>query len=72
MAPSCHPITDDKGNPAPADVEFGFLNGKLHLFQLRPFLQNERAQASTYLQSMDKALQIHANRQVDMKGVAGQ
>ena len=63
------PITDDKGNPAPADIEFGFLDGKLHLFQLRPFLQNERAQASRYLQSMDRALEANAQRKVSMKEV---
>jgi hypothetical protein len=65
------PITDDKGNPAPADIEFGFVDGKLHLFQLRPFLQNEKAQGSRYLQSMDEALAIHAKRHVNMKGVPG-
>ena len=31
-------ITDDEGNTAPADVEFGFVDGQLRLFQLRPFL----------------------------------
>ncbi len=65
------PITDDKGNPAPADIEFGFVDGKLHLFQLRPFLQNEKAQGSRYLQSMDKALQANTRRQVNMKEVPG-
>ena len=61
------PITDDKGNPAPADIEFGFLDGKLHLFQLRPFLQSEQAQGSRYLRSMDRALAKNLNRKVNMK-----
>ena len=63
-------IVDDAGNPAPADVEFGFLKGKLHLFQLRPFLQNYSVQGTAYLVNMDKALQGTADIKVDMTGVA--
>ena len=63
------PIVDDKGNRAPADVEFGFLDGKLQLFQLRPFLQSDQAQANQYLIEMDKSLQGTMDRKVDMKGV---
>ncbi|MEA3291344.1 MAG: PEP/pyruvate-binding domain-containing protein [Pseudomonadota bacterium] len=63
------PITDDRGNPAPADVEFGFKDGKLHLFQLRPFLESREARGSGYLAQMDQALQDHMNRQVSMNEV---
>ncbi len=63
------PIVDDKGNRAPADVEFGFLGGQLQLFQLRPFLQSDKAQANQYLIEMDKSLQRTMDRKVDMKGV---
>jgi len=49
------PITDDAGKPAPADVEFGFLDGQLRLFQLRPFLDSRAANGSVYLQSLDAA-----------------
>ena len=49
------PITDEVGQPAPADVEFGFLHGQLHLFQLRPFLDSKAARSSQYLQAMDAA-----------------
>jgi Pyruvate phosphate dikinase, AMP/ATP-binding domain len=62
-------IVDDQGNPAAADVEFGFLHGRLQLFQLRPFLQSSKAQGNNYLQNMDKALQGKMNQQVDMNGV---
>ena len=62
-------IVDDKGSPAAADVEFGFLQGKLQLFQLRPFLQSGKAQGSEYLMNMDKALQGKMNQQVNMNGV---
>jgi len=63
------PITDDKGHRAPADIEFGFLDGELHLFQLRPFLQSGKAQANEYLINMDKALQGNLDQEVDMTGV---
>jgi len=62
-------IVDDKGNRAPADVEFGFVDGKLRLFQLRPFLQSGKAQGNQYLLEMDKALQGNMNRKVVMTGV---
>ena len=62
-------IVDDAGNPAPADVEFGFLDGELHLFQLRPFLQNHSVQGTAYLVNMDKALHGTADVKVNMTGV---
>ena len=62
-------IVDDKGTRAPADVEFGFLDGQLQLFQLRPFLQSDQAQANQYLIEMDKSLKGNMDRKVDMKGV---
>ena len=63
------PITDDDGNPAPADIEFGFLDGKLQLFQLRPFLESRDSQGAAYLSSMDKALQGRLNKTVNMEEV---
>ncbi|MGB7931770.1 MAG: PEP/pyruvate-binding domain-containing protein [Gammaproteobacteria bacterium] len=63
------PITDDAGNPVPADIEFGFLDGKLQLFQLRPFLESRQAQGSAYLQRMDQALEDDSVSIVDMQEV---
>ncbi|MEZ4825263.1 MAG: PEP/pyruvate-binding domain-containing protein [Bacteroidia bacterium] len=40
----------------PFDVEFGFLNNKLWLFQVRPFVENKRAAASEYLQSITPSI----------------
>jgi len=34
------------------DVELGFANDKLWLFQIRPFVENKRAKSSEYLQSI--------------------
>ncbi len=63
------PITDDEGNPATADIEFGFLDGKLQLFQLRPFLESRDHQGAAYLSGMDKALQGRLNKTVNMQEV---
>jgi phosphoenolpyruvate synthase/pyruvate phosphate dikinase len=35
------PARDSAGRPRPWDIEFGFSNGKLWLFQSRPFIGNE-------------------------------
>ncbi len=65
------PITDDDGKPAPADIEFGFLNGKLQLFQLRPFLESRDNKGGTYLSDMDNSLQGRMNKTVNMQEVPG-
>ena len=36
------------------DVELGFEGDRLWLFQVRPFVQNEKARSSTYLKSLDR------------------
>jgi hypothetical protein len=38
------PSKDDEGRPRPWDIEYGFADGKLWLFQVRPFLGNESMQ----------------------------
>jgi hypothetical protein len=63
------PITDDAGNPVPADIEFGFLDGRLRLFQLRPFLDSRTARASSYLNRMDRSLEGGLGRQVNMQEI---
>lgn len=50
-------IIDDRGNPVPADIEFGFLDGQLKLFQIRPFLESKRARGSAFLNRMDQGLE---------------
>jgi hypothetical protein len=63
------PITDDAGQPVPADVEFGFLDGRLRLFQLRPFLGSASVAGNTYLQQMDARAGSNLDRLVDMTEV---
>ena len=64
-------ITDAAGNPAPADVEFGFLDGRLQLFQLRPFLESRRARGSDVLNAMDKSLSGRLDRRVNLLEIPG-
>jgi hypothetical protein len=65
------PITDDAGNPAPADVEFGFLDGRLRLFQLRPFLDSASVARNSFLLRMDARAGDNLDRPVDMTEVPG-
>jgi len=62
-------ITDDAGNPAAADVEFGFVDGELRLFQIRPFLESRSARGNSLLVGMDQALQGGMDRMVNLDEV---
>ncbi len=62
-------IVDADGNPAPADVEFGFRDGRLVLFQIRPFLDNAAARGNAYLIDMDPDPQALADVSVDLDAV---
>jgi hypothetical protein len=59
-------IVDADGKPAPADVEFGFLDGHLRLFQIRPFLNSPAARGSDYLSRLDRELEAGRDRMVDL------
>jgi hypothetical protein len=62
-------ITDDEGKSAPADVEFGFVNDRLQLLQIRPFLESRSARGSTYLQGIDRPVRQRAGTPVNMSEV---
>ena len=59
-------IVDADGKPAPADIEFGFLDGDLKLFQIRPFLESAKARGSEYLKSLDSSLRDGTSVTVDL------
>jgi len=59
------PATQDK-RPAPADIEFGFRDGKLALFQIRPFVESQRARRSQYLIDIDRSGASGRDRVVDL------
>jgi hypothetical protein len=64
-------IVDGEGRPAPADIEFGFLNDRLVLFQIRPFLESAEARRHAYLQALDQARAGAADKEVAMAAVPG-
>ena len=41
IAETFSPVRDPSGRPRPWDIEFGFVGGKLWLFQSRPFIGND-------------------------------
>ncbi len=59
-------LTDDEGKAAPADIEFGFLDGHLWLFQIRPFLDSKRARNSAYLAELDRGREAASAVQVNL------
>ena len=61
---------DDRGQPAAADVEFAFVEGRLALLQIRPFNESREAQASAHLAKMDQALEKNLDRMVNLREAA--
>jgi hypothetical protein len=55
------------GIPAAADIEFGFRNGRLSLFQIRPFVESPRARRSHYLIGMDQPETLGGRVTVDLR-----
>jgi hypothetical protein len=49
-------LINDQGEAVPADIEFGFLNDRLVLFQIRPFLESSRARQNLFLNRLDQPL----------------
>ena len=59
-------ILDADGNPAAADIEFGFIDSKLQLFQIRPFLESIQARSNEYLNDLDKEMMRQLNQTVKL------
>ncbi len=62
-------IVNAEGQAVPADVEFGFLNGELQLFQIRPFLENRQAKGNAYLTSLDSGMESSGDKTVDLEAL---
>lgn len=52
--------------PPAADVEFGFHNGHLWLFQVRPFVESGSANRNRYLNALDAGLRRSADKTIDL------
>ena len=61
-------LRDGQGNVLPADIEFGFKNGRLVLFQIRPFLSSSWARESAFLNTLDRSWRT-ADQPVDLLAV---
>jgi hypothetical protein len=49
-------LRESQGRAVPADIEFGFYQNRLMLFQIRPFLESVRARKNLLLNSLDNRL----------------
>ncbi|MGD8372400.1 MAG: PEP/pyruvate-binding domain-containing protein [Syntrophobacterales bacterium] len=58
MLPEKFPkLRDEDGRPVPADIEFGIHQSRLVLFQIRPYLESQRAQRNLLLAGLDSGLE---------------
>jgi len=51
-----HKAMPEAGMSAPYDIELGFKDNRLWLFQIRPFVENKKALASNYLNRLDPVM----------------
>jgi len=50
----------------PYDVEFGYLDSRIVLFQVRPFVENKLAQSSGYLNTLDSGIKFDKKVRLDV------
>lgn len=62
---------DDIGRPVPWDVEFGFLNGKLMLFQIRQVNENRALKSLRSLSRLDTGVEFKKDNVVDLSQKPG-
>ncbi len=67
--PQRYPMLDELGHSTAADVEFGYTENKLVLFQARPYLASRRAQKSRFLKDMDAGLRTSGQRRIRLDEV---
>lgn len=66
--PARFPLRDAEGHPLPADVEFGFIEGRLALFQIRPYQQSREARRNRFLLDLDRPLREREGQRVHLGG----
>jgi len=59
-------LKESQGRPVPADIEFGFYQKKLVLFQIRPFLESARARQNLLLNGLDNRLIQNHRKIIDL------
>jgi hypothetical protein len=59
------PASDASGRPRPWDIEFGFVDGHLWLFQVRPFLGNDEVSNLPALLALDEGSRAAGRMRLD-------
>ena len=62
-------LRGEDGKMMPADIEFGFKNGKLGLLQIRPFVESQSALSNPYLTQIDGAQSNRGHAYVPLQSV---
>jgi phosphohistidine swiveling domain-containing protein len=62
-------LRESHGRPVPADIEFGFYQNRLMLFQIRPFLENIKARQNLLLNSLDNRLKQNHSKIVNLNEI---
>jgi hypothetical protein len=64
--PKRFPQLGEDGKPVAADVEFGFVDGRLWLLQIRPFNESRAARSAATLIQMDRKLESAMSRSIKL------
>lgn len=67
--PRRFPMLDEQGRATATDIEFGYYENKLILFQARPYLASRSAQKNRYLKDMDAGLHGSAQQRIVLDDV---
>jgi len=62
-------LRESHGQPVPADIEFGFYQNRLMLFQIRPFLESVKARKNLLLNSLDDRLIQNHHKVVNLNEI---
>ena len=62
-------LRESHGQPVPADIEFGFYQNRLMLFQIRPFLESVKARKNLLLNSLDDRLIQNHHKVVNLNQI---
>ena len=62
-------LRESQGRPVPADIEFGFYQNQLMLFQIRPFLESVKARKNLLLNGLDDRLIQNHHKVVNLNEI---
>jgi len=62
-------LRESQGRPVPADIEFGFYQNRLMLFQIRPFLESVKARKNLLLNGLDNRLIQNHHKVVNLNEI---